>query len=109
VGLSISGTSESFSDTVPSGVVISQSAPEGALRPGGSIALNLSKGEDLVDVPNVLGMTIAEAAAKLQSLGFGVTSNVDNLNYWTKLSVESQNPTGGQRVKRGSTVAINNS
>lgn len=109
VGLSISGTTESFSNSVASGVVISQAAPEGALHPGGAITLDISKGEDLVDVPNVLGMTISDAAAKLQALGFGVTSNVDNQKYWTKLSVESQSPVVGQRVKRGSTIAINNS
>jgi serine/threonine-protein kinase len=106
-GLVISGTTESFSDTVESGVVISQSVPEGAVRPGAGIGLDVSKGEDLVEVPNVMGLTIAQASAKLQELGFGFTTNVPAI-WYNRLEVTVQSPKAGDRVKRGSTIDIRN-
>jgi serine/threonine protein kinase/beta-lactam-binding protein with PASTA domain len=106
-GLVVSGTSESFSDTVEKGVVISQTAPEGAVRRGAGIGLDISKGEDLVEVPNVMGLTIAQASAKLQELGFGFTTNVPAI-WYNRLEVTVQSPKAGDRVKRGSTIDIRN-
>ena len=107
VGLVVSTPTESFSDSVPKGIVISQSVPEGAVRPGASVGLDISKGEDLVEVPNVMGLTIAQASAKLQEKGFGFTTNVPAI-WYNRLEVTVQNPAAGTKVKRGSTIDIRN-
>jgi len=107
VGLEVTPITESFSDDVPKGSVIAQTAPEGAVRPGAQIGLDVSKGEDLVEVPNVMGLTIAQASAKLQELGFGFTTNVPAI-WYNRLEVTVQNPKAGTMVKRGSTIEIRN-
>ncbi len=41
------------------------------VRPGDTIVLTVSKGQDLVEVPNVItGQTIAQAREQLEALGF---------------------------------------
>jgi beta-lactam-binding protein with PASTA domain/tRNA A-37 threonylcarbamoyl transferase component Bud32 len=107
VGLLVSAPTESFSDSVDKGRVISQSVPEGAIRPGATIGLDVSKGEDLVEVPNVMGLTITQASEKLQKEGFGFTTNVPAI-WYNRLEVTVQNPSAGERVKRGSTIEIRN-
>jgi beta-lactam-binding protein with PASTA domain/tRNA A-37 threonylcarbamoyl transferase component Bud32 len=107
LGLLVSDPTESFSETVATGDVISQSVPEGVVRPGATIGLEVSKGEDLVEVPNVMGLTIAQASAKLQELGFGFTTNVPAI-WYNRLEVTVQDPKAGTRVKRGSTIDIRN-
>ena len=107
VGLTLAPITESFSDNVTKGSVIAQTNPEGAVRPGAQIGLEVSKGEDLVEVPNVMGLTIAQASAKLQELGFGFTTNVPAI-WYNRLEVTVQNPKAGTMVRRGSTIEIRN-
>lgn len=107
VGLVGSPVTESFSDSVDKGTVISQTVPEGTIRPGASIGLDVSKGEDLVAVPNVMGLTITQASAALQAVGFGFTTNVPVI-WYNRLEVTVQDPGSGQMVKRGSTIEIRN-
>jgi beta-lactam-binding protein with PASTA domain/tRNA A-37 threonylcarbamoyl transferase component Bud32 len=96
-----------FSDTVAKGVVISQSAPEGVVTAGAKISLVISKGQDLVEVPNVVGRTISDAAKALEAQGFGYKSNAP-VAYWSQLPVLSQSQPAGSKIKRGSTIDINN-
>ena len=107
VDLTVSATTQAFSDTVATGTVISQTVPEGTIRPGAGVGLVVSKGPDLVEVPNVMGLTISQASAKLQELGFGFTTNVPAM-WYNRLEVTVQNPSAGARVKRGSTIDIRN-
>ncbi|MCW2798607.1 MAG: pknB [Aeromicrobium sp.] len=90
-----------FSDTVDKGLVISQSPKDGTKFKGDTITLTVSKGKDLVAVPNVLNMKKNKAIASLEAAGFKVTA-LPGGNY----DVVAQSPAGGKKVKRGSTVAI---
>jgi serine/threonine-protein kinase len=73
------------------------------------VSLIISRGPDLVQVPNVVGDNIAAAKTQLEALGFVVT--VDSLipeNSWDNnlAVVESTTPDASMLVKRGSTVTI---
>jgi serine/threonine-protein kinase len=104
-GLKPVATSEEFSDTIAKGNIVRVDVPAEGLSPGDSINVVISKGEDLVAVPNVMGMNISEAAQVLQAAGFGYSSNIaPNLQQY--VPVITQSPSSGS-AKRGSTIVIN--
>lgn len=96
-----------FHDEVPVDHVISAAYANDPMRPGDTVVLTVSKGPDLVEVPNVInGQTIAQARAQLEALGFAVTSNVPGfLEGAVVASVQS--PAAGELLKRGSEVTVN--
>ena len=106
-GLAVSRAEPEFSDEVPLDHVIAATPATDPVRPGDTIVLTVSKGEDLVEVPNVItGQTIAQAREQLEALGFTVTSNVPAfLEGAVVASVQS--PAPGERLKRGSEVTVN--
>ncbi len=106
-GLAVSRAEPEFSDEVPLDHVIAATPATDPVRPGDTIVLTVSKGEDLVEVPNVItGQTIAQARGQLEALGFTVTSNVPAfLEGAVVASVQS--PAPGERLKRGSEVTVN--
>ena len=106
-GLVVGATSEEFSDTVAKGSVISLSVPEGAVTKGTNVTLVVSKGPDLVEVPNVSGggLDFNEAIAKLQAAGFTYSTDVDPALF-SKRTVKTQTPAAGTQAKRGSNVYI---
>lgn len=70
LGLQVT-TTQSFSDTVKSGIVISSSPGAGAsLRKGDTVNLVVSKGPQLFPVPNVTGMDINHAIRVIEQAGF---------------------------------------
>jgi serine/threonine-protein kinase len=92
-----------FSDTVPSGTVIGTSPAAGALAPRNSqVGVSVSKGPELVQVPNVVGMTVEAASAKLGQ--YGLTPDVQN--YGPGKTVKAQAPPAGTTVKKHSTVTL---
>jgi serine/threonine-protein kinase len=104
-GLSPVAASEEFSDTVAKGNIIRLDVPAEGLSPGDPVNVVISKGEDLVAVPNVMGMNIADAAKKLQDAGFGYSSNIaPNLQQY--VPVITQDPASGT-ARRGATIVIN--
>ena len=106
-GLAVSRAEPEFSDEVPLDHVIAATPATDPVRPGDTIVLTVSKGEDLIEVPNVItGQTIAQAREQLEALGFTVTSNVPEfLEGAVVASVQS--PAPGERLKRGSEVTVN--
>lgn len=96
-----------FDDNVPVDVVITADWLDDPMNPGDTVRLTVSKGPDLVEVPNVVtGQTIAQAREQLEELGFAVTSNVPQfLEGAVVASVQS--PAAGERVERGSEVTVN--
>ncbi|BDS48908.1 Stk1 family PASTA domain-containing Ser/Thr kinase [Rhodoluna sp. KAS3] len=107
VGLSVSTTSEEFSDTVSAGQVISLVPEADALTTGGKVTLIISKGPDLVAVPAVVGETILAAQGALESSGFKVTIDTNQLSSkWGVVTVKRVSHPAGTLLKRGSTVTI---
>jgi len=70
--LKADATNQAFSDTVPKGSVISQSPATGSLFEGQLVNLVVSKGPELVLVPDVIGQQEAPAKVTLEGLGFTV-------------------------------------
>jgi serine/threonine-protein kinase len=105
-GLIVGATNEEFSD-VTAGTVISLAVPEGTVTTGTNVTLVVSKGPDLVTVPNVVGKSIQDAIAVLESAGFGFATEVDQ-ELWDAKAVRSQSPAGDSKAKRGTVITISN-
>ncbi|WP_235508812.1 Stk1 family PASTA domain-containing Ser/Thr kinase [Aeromicrobium sp. Root236] len=92
--------SEVFSDDVAKGIVVSQDPFEGTQIKGDTITLTVSKGPELIEVPNVVGRPKVSAMVILKRAGFKVTPfGAGNF------TVRAQTPSSGSRPK-GSTVTI---
>lgn len=95
---------DDFSTTVPKGQVISTQPAIGVNAPYGSpIVIHVSKGPDLVRVPNVFNMTFDEALNYLAQNGFQA-STVGSFK--PKDRVGQQTPAAGTMAPRNSTVTI---
>ena len=100
VQLGVSSTEE-FSDTVEKGRVISATPPQGGSVPRDTvIALVVSKGVDLVTVPNVSGQDQASAVAALRAAGL----REGDVSGRAGRPVLATEPRAGQSVRRGTTV-----
>ncbi len=65
--------SQTFSETVPAGVVVSADpGPGSTLRRGAAVALVVSRGPERYAVPPVVGMTLAEATARIKAVNLKV-------------------------------------
>ncbi|MGJ9423755.1 Stk1 family PASTA domain-containing Ser/Thr kinase [Aeromicrobium sp. CF3.5] len=92
---------EEFSDDVDKDKIISQSPDGGNGFKGDAITFVISKGPDVVEVPDVTGQKKNEAVKSLEKAGFKVRNPFPG-----NFTVEGQSPDGGEKVKRGSTVTI---
>jgi serine/threonine-protein kinase len=104
LGLKVDRSSKT-SESVAKGLVI-RTDPEGGAGTfrGETVELVVSKGPPLVTVPNVVGKNEAEARAALEDAGFAVSVNKP-LGF-VVFGVNSQNPRGGTKAPKGSTVTI---
>jgi len=94
---------DAFSDSVPAGVVIGTKPAVGELAPRDSqVTVVVSKGPELITVPNVVGMTVEAASAVVRDLG--LVPDVEN--YAPGAPVRAQAPTGGNVVPKGSKVTL---
>jgi len=103
-------TQKTFSDTIAVNLVIraTPAVAGSAVKPNDTMVLVVSRGPDLVDVPNVEGERIFDAVATLESLGFVVdVVTVFPREDWTKsyARVATADPNSGQ-AKRGSTITL---
>jgi eukaryotic-like serine/threonine-protein kinase len=98
-----SGAREVFSDDVPVGVVVSQE-PKGGTAPRGSrVVVSVSKGPDLVTVPDVAGQHRDAAEQAMRAAGLEVRIIDVPLGPDNVLRTD---PGPGAQVKRGSTVTV---
>lgn len=104
VGLQgVAATQKVFSTSVPAGSVVSQTPADGTLTAGGKVMLTISKGPEMITVPDLVGKQVDQAVAALKALGFEV--NVKNLLGGFFGTVRFQDPQGVQAPK-GSTVTL---
>ncbi len=105
VGLKGDVVDRQFSSDVPEGVVISQATTSDPVVAGDTIELVVSKGPDLVEVPNVGGQKLKNAVKKLEDAGFKVSHRVPDL-FIDSAKVVSTNPPAGKKIERGSTIEL---
>jgi serine/threonine-protein kinase len=92
-----------FSDAVAAGVVIGTKPAVGEPAARDSVVtIVVSKGPEMVEVPNVVGMTVEAASQALRDRG--LVPDVDN--YAPGAPVRAQAPPGGTIVKKGSEVTV---
>lgn len=92
-----------FDRKVPRGAVAGQDPATGNLRKGGEVALTISKGPRLVDVPNFIGKQASEAREVLEDLGFEV--EIENIFGGFFGTVREQDPKG-TKAPEGSLVIL---
>ena len=97
---------EAYSDEVPLGEVINQDPdPKTELQPGQTVTIVVSLGPEEFPAPNLVGMTKDAAVARIRELG--LIPNVIELPGATgELTVATQLPVAGQRVKAGTAITI---
>lgn len=107
-GLTLGAITYEHSATVAAGRTISQNPAAGtSAATGTAVALVISNGPIAVTVPNVVGMTLADAQAAIIAAGLSVGAiTYQNTGPEPVGQVSSQNPAAGASVASGSTVAI---
>ncbi len=97
---------EEFSDEVEKGVVISTDpVADTQVAPKSAVTITVSKGPELVEVPNVIGKAYEEAKAELEAMGFKVTRG-DKPSTQPQGKVFESNPKAGKEVPKGSSVRL---
>ncbi len=95
-----------FNNDIAADGVVSVAAPEGAIRPGAEFGLTISKGPDLVDVPEVVGESINAARDILQEAGFEVTIETNAPSVFWGLAIVQEVRPGDAQVLRGTPITI---
>jgi serine/threonine-protein kinase len=106
LGLTVTSV-EVFSDDVAAGRVISINPSSDPLPEAGAVTMTVSKGPELISVPNVVGESVAAAKNALEALGFTVLVDTDQLSSrFGVVKVARQNPAASSRVRVGAQVTI---
>ena len=107
VGLTVGTVSEASSDTVESGLVISQSpSANSETESGGKVNIVLSSGPNKKKVTDVIGHESSRAQSELAGDGFKVEVKETYSNDMRAGLVVSTSPDRGTYVQPGSTVTI---
>jgi beta-lactam-binding protein with PASTA domain len=102
-GLRVRVASERVFSEEDEGTVAKQSPAEGTrLAKGDTVTLTLSKGQETVEVPDVVGKSVDEARQKLEAAGF----TVDVTRFFFGDTVFDQSVNGGEKAPKGSTITI---
>lgn len=105
-GLSV--TTQQVSSNEAAGTVVSQNPGGGSTVPRGSnVTINVSQGQNEVRVPEVIGLTVSQAADRLNAQGLQL-GNVTNESSSTVPNgqIISSNPSSGVLVPANSTVSV---
>ncbi|WP_018962704.1 PASTA domain-containing protein [Coprothermobacter platensis] len=92
--------------TVAPGVVIAQTPDGGILAPSGQeVRLIVSKGLKLVELPNLIGLSGADAIDKVKSLGLRIGS-ITEVQTGDRFVVKDQDPAEGSLTVEGDVVNL---
>jgi eukaryotic-like serine/threonine-protein kinase len=91
----------------PEGQVVAQNPPSGeVVDEGTAVVLRVSKGKQVVAVPNVLDQTESSARSELQAAGFEVQAVQAPSDSTPEGFVSAQSPDPGTEAPKGSPVTI---
>lgn len=100
-------TVDEASDTVPAGTVIRQSPSGGVtLKPGSTVELTVSTGQEQGTVPNVVGMDLTNAENTLIAAGLVLGGTSEESAQAPAGSVIAQDPAAGAKAPAGSAVSV---
>jgi serine/threonine-protein kinase len=103
-GLTAEPGAETFNDDIAKGAVIGVAPRADIVRVGDTVDLTISKGPDLVTVPNLIDKTVNEAAQALADAGLGFETNVPEL-FRDVVKVNSQSEPADSQVKRNTVIS----
>ena len=97
-----------FSNDVPAGVVVSQEpAPGTPVERGGTVTVQVSKGPDLVAIPELDGLVYPEAEQALLDAGFVIDSLLGTTEgTFVSISVDGEEVATGDTFLRGTGVDL---
>ncbi|PWI10632.1 Stk1 family PASTA domain-containing Ser/Thr kinase [Streptomyces sp. NWU339] len=105
-GLEVSIAAERVTSEHDAGRVARQSPEAGReAAEGDSVTLTLSKGPEMVPVPDVVGDRVDEATGKLEAAGFRVQEDRGLLGLFGD-TVKAQSVPGGDTAPKGSTITL---
>jgi len=87
------------------GKVAEQSPADGQAAAGDTVTLTLSKGPELVEVPDVVGSSVDDAKSALEKAGFKVDEDRGILGLFGD-TVKKQSVSAGDTAPKGSTITI---
>lgn len=91
----------------PAGTVYNQDPPGGSkVKPGTKVRLDVSRGNAVSPVPNVVGLNVDEAEQKLVGLGFTVTRVPDPTSTRPEGEVLKQDPPQATQLEAGKPVTL---
>lgn len=103
-GLEVEIAEEKFHDKIAKGAVISSDPAKGTLERGKTISFTVSKGPELVEVPNLWGSDAENAKKTLTDKGFKVKFSYRSPNFFNR--VGGSDPKAGEMVPKGSTITL---
>lgn len=99
----VAAKDEVFSDDVPAGVVMGISPASGTtVARDATVTVTVSKGPELVPVPDLIGMTLDEAQAALEAVGLALGQDCCN----SRGRVAETDPAVGTGVPKGTEVDL---
>ena len=105
----VGGASEFDNEVALGNVLRLERTTDGPVRPGSTLTIIVSRGPDLVEVPDVVGRSIDEAVEILEAAGYRVildTTVPPGLRDSPRAPVQSTNPAVGERALRNSDVTV---
>ncbi|MFE0253145.1 Stk1 family PASTA domain-containing Ser/Thr kinase [Streptomyces sp. NPDC059010] len=105
-GLKVKIASARVNSEFDAGQVAQQSPTEGRqAAEGDTVTLTLSKGPEMIEVPDVVGDSVDDARAALEGAGFEVDEDRGLLGLFGD-TVKKQSVEGGETAPKGSTITI---
>jgi serine/threonine-protein kinase len=105
-GFAAGAVTEAFTNQAAKGTIAQQTPADGMLKRGEPIALVVSKGPELVSVPDLSGKTFEDAKQALSQSGLGASRSDD----WSEAVAEGRviktSPSAGERAPKGSSVGV---
>jgi eukaryotic-like serine/threonine-protein kinase len=98
---------KAFSDTVPKGRVIETTPPGGTtIDRGSTVILQVSRGREQAEVPDVVGQSEANARSAIEGAGLRVGKVTEEASEEESGTVIEQTPAAGESVDRGDAVDL---
>ncbi|WP_416978574.1 Stk1 family PASTA domain-containing Ser/Thr kinase [Streptomyces sp. T028] len=105
-GLTVEVSAEQVTSEFDAGQVAAQTPEAGSeAADGDTVTLTLSKGPEMVEVPDVVGDSVDDARTALEGAGFGVKEDRGLLGLFGD-TVKKQSVKGGKTAPKGSTITI---
>ncbi|MFB0619882.1 Stk1 family PASTA domain-containing Ser/Thr kinase [Streptomyces sp. AGS-58] len=105
-GLAVRIATGRVNSSYDKGEVAAQSPRDGArAAEGDTVTLTLSKGPEMIKVPDVVGDSVDDAHARLEAAGFEVDDDRGLLGLFGD-TVKKQSVAGGDRAPKGATITI---